>query len=162
LRLETPPRKLRSEARLAVRHMAASGVGFAVDFAVLHLAMRWGLEPAWARVASLACAVNATFLVNGLMVFRCLAAGRECLRQWLTYLAAGAFGNLCNYWIFVTLVSLHRPVLSVPSVALCAAAAGAWMLNYASARLLVFGSGGVSPRRPSARPSQGAPGSSRR
>jgi putative flippase GtrA len=103
--------------------------------------MRGGLEPAWARVVSLACAVNATFVVNGLVVFRGLKSGREFARQWLTYVATNAFGNLCNYWIFVTLVSLHHPVASAPSVALCAAAASAWAINYAAARLLVFGAG---------------------
>lgn len=128
-----------SELGLAVRHAAASLVGFAVDFVVLHLAMRLGLEPAWARVVSLACAVNATFLVNGRLVFRCLGSGRTLLRQWATYLVTNAFGNLCNYWIFVTLVSLHHPFWSRPAFALCAASLSAWAINYAGARLLVFG-----------------------
>jgi putative flippase GtrA len=128
-----------SEFILAAKHMAASTVGFAVDFVVLHLAMRAGLEPAWARVASLGTAVNVTFVLNAVFVFRCLGSGRSLVRQWLWYLASNAFGNLCNYWIFVTLVSLHHPVASLPTVALCAAAFSAWIINYSAVRLLVFG-----------------------
>src|SRR5690349_14159778 len=111
-----------AEFALAVKHMAASVVGFAVDFIVLHVAMRCGLEAAWARVVSLAAAVNVTFAVNGLVVFRGFASPRELARCWLTYVVTNAFGNLCNYWIFVTLVSLHHPVASAPAVALAAAA----------------------------------------
>jgi putative flippase GtrA len=138
---EVPGReeRLRAEAGWAVKHAAVSVAGFAVDFAVLHLVMRAGLEPAWARVVSLACAVNATFVLNGALVFRCLGWGRRLGRQWLAYLATNAFGNLCNYWIFVTLVSLHRPLLSRPVVALAAASLSAWGINYSAARLVVFG-----------------------
>jgi putative flippase GtrA len=168
MRLPAPPRAAHPEVVLAAKHIAVSAAGFAVDFALLHLAMRAGLEPAWARVISLACAVNVTFLLNGRFVFGCLGSGRELLRQWLTYVVTNGFGNLCNYWIFVTLVSLHHPVVSLPSVALLVAALSAWAINFAAARLLVFG----LSRRPLGRwawpaarragLSRGAPGSSRR
>jgi putative flippase GtrA len=158
MRLLGPRRRASSEIVLAAEHAAASMVGFAVDFLVLHLAMRSGLEAAWARVVSLACAVNVTFVVNAGFVFRPLGPGRGFGRRWLVYMASNAFGNLCNYWIFVTLVSLHHPVVSRPSVALFAAAISAWAINYAAARLIVFGglrgrlAGGRQPgadRRPS-------------
>jgi putative flippase GtrA len=132
---------IRTEAALAAKHAAASVVGFAVDFVVLHLVMGAGLEPAWARVVSLACAVNATFVLNGALVFRCLGWGRRLWRQWLAYIATNAFGNLCNYWIFVTLVSLHHPLVSRPTVALFLACLSAWGINYSAARLVVFGRG---------------------
>jgi len=169
-----------SERALAARHAAVSLVGFAVDAAVLRGAIALGLEPAWARVASLALAMHVTFLANGCFVFRCLRRDRGLLRQWFAYLLANAFGNLCNYWIFVTLVSLHRPWLSRPIVALACASLTAWGINYAGARLLVFGAelrrrhpkaaGEAGPRRsgaarrPASRcgPSPGAPGSSPR
>jgi putative flippase GtrA len=128
-----------SEFILAAKHVAASVTGFAVDFVVLHIATGLGLEPAWARVVSLGAAMNVTFVLNAVFVFRCLGSGRSLFRQWLWYLASNAFGNLCNYWIFVTLVSLHHPVASLPSVALCAAAFSAWLINYSAVRLLVFG-----------------------
>ena len=160
-----------AEFRLAAKHVAASATGFAVDFGVLHLATRLGLEPAWARVASLGTAVNVTFVLNAAFVFRGRGSGRSLARQWLWYLATNAFGNLCNYWIFVTLVSLHHPVVSLNSVALCAASFSAWIINYGAARLVVFGierrSRVIARRRlisrtPAADPPPSEPVSSRR
>lgn len=159
----------RAELAIAACHAAVSLVGFGVDFAVLHAAMSLGLEAAWARVISLACAVHVTFVLNGCFVFRCLRWERRLVRRWAAYMATNAFGNLANYWIFVTLVSLHHAVLSRPVVALGLASFSAWLLNYAAARLLVFGDalrlrmarGTISPGRRGG-PSPGEPGSSRR
>ena len=107
-----------SEQRMAVAHAGVSLLGFGIDFAILHGAMQLELEPAWARVISLACAMQVTFALNGALVFRCLNFRAHLLRQWAAYMATNAFGNLCNYWLFVTLVSLHGPMLSRPAVAI--------------------------------------------
>jgi putative flippase GtrA len=155
-------RPARSEVTLALRHAGASGVGFVVDLLILHLAIGSGLEPAWARAASLACAVNMTFLANGLFVFRCLESGRRLVRQWLTYLATNTFGNLCNYWIFVALVSLHHQPLSGVNLALCVASFSAWIVNYGAARLIVFAAGPRRHEPPAAAPSPDEPEPSRR
>jgi putative flippase GtrA len=160
----------RLELAVAARHAGVSLVGFAVDFALLHAAMRLGLEPAWARVASLGCAIQATFALNSGVVFHCLRWGRELARRWAAYMVSNAFGNLCNYWIFVTLVSLHHPVVSRPGVALSLAAFSAWVINYAAARLLVFrdtlrlrmAAGGALRSARRSVPSPDEPGSSRR
>jgi putative flippase GtrA len=114
-----------------------SVLGFAADAAVLHLLMEVGASPAWARVASLLCAMQATFLINGLVVFRCLDLVRPW-RQWAGYMLAHGFGNFCNYWIFVALVSLHRLPWSAPLVALAIASVTAWGINYVGARYFVF------------------------
>jgi putative flippase GtrA len=127
------------EIALAAKYSAASLCGFAVDVAVLHAAMWAGLEPAWARVISLACAMQTTFLINGLHVFGALARDHRLLRQWAAYMASNGTGNLINYWIFVTIVSLHWRIVSVPAAALCAGSATAWAINYLCARFLVFG-----------------------
>jgi putative flippase GtrA len=122
---------------LPMKFTLVSGVGFAADAGVLHLLMEAGEPAAWARVVSLLCAMQVTFLVNGLLVFRCLDRVRPW-RQWASYMLAHGFGNLCNYWIFITLVSLHRPVVSAPLVALAVASVFAWVLNYFAARYVVF------------------------
>ena len=114
-----------------------SGLGFATDAIVLHVLMVAGVPPAWARVVSLLCAMQVTFLVNALLVFRCLDRARPW-RQWATYMLAHGLGNLCNYCIFVSLVSLHRPLLSAPLAALAVASVTAWAINYAGARYFVF------------------------
>ncbi|MBV9997121.1 MAG: GtrA family protein [Caulobacteraceae bacterium] len=128
------------EARLALKHIAVSLAGFAVDAMLLWLGLAAGLEPAWARVGSLLVAMQVTFVLNGRHVFKGLDHGR-LPAQWLAYMTANGFGNACNYWIFVTLVSLHWPVVSAPFPALSAAASCAWLINYLTARGLVFGPG---------------------
>lgn len=127
------------EGRLAARYTAVSLVGFAVDATCLQAGLSLGLGPAWARVASLALAMQATFLLNGRHVFGSLGPGRAAVRQWATYMGTNAFGNLCNYWIFVTLVSTHWRIVGEPAFALCAGSACAWALNYGCTRWLVFG-----------------------
>jgi putative flippase GtrA len=125
------------EASLAVKYWGASLVGFIADLCVLNLMIRLGLEPAWARVVSLLCAMHVTFLINGLRVFRQLER-RLLLRQWTSYMACSGFGNFCNYWIFVTLVSTHWPVISNTVFAVTAGSSSALVLNFLTARFVVF------------------------
>lgn len=122
---------------LPVKFTLVSLLGFATDATLLHRLIEAGVQPAWARVVSLPCAMQVTFLVNALLVFRCLDRARPW-RQWAAYMLTHGFGNFCNYWIFVTLVSLHRPLLSKPLVALAVASVLAWTINYLAARYLVF------------------------
>jgi putative flippase GtrA len=122
---------------LPVKFGLVSLLGFATDATVLHLLIEAGAIPAVARVVSLLCAMQVTFLVNGLLVFRRLDRARPW-RQWAAYMLAHGFGNSCNYWIFVTLVSLHRPPVSRPLAALAVASLLAWTINYLAARYVVF------------------------
>ncbi len=125
---------------MALRFAGVGLIGFAIDAALLRVGLGLGLTAASARVISLICAMQVTFAINGLVVFRCLTA-RKFARQWFGYMTTNRFGNFCNYWIFVTLVSTHWRVVSNPYLALIAGAATAYLINYAGARLLVFGKG---------------------
>jgi putative flippase GtrA len=125
------------ECPLPLKFTFVSGLGFTTDAAVLHMLMEAGVAPAWARIVSLLCAMQVTFLVNGLLVFHCLDRARPW-RQWAAYMLAHGFGNFCNYWIFVTLVSLHRWPWSAPLAALAVSSLLAWAINYLGARYLVF------------------------
>jgi len=125
------------ERTLALKYCAVSLLGFVVDAAILRLGLAFG-APAWVRIISLICAMQVTFTLNGLMVFRTLT-WRTLPQQWVSYMATNGFGNFCNYWIFVTLVSLHRPFISDPMIALCLGAFAAWALNFLCARFVVFG-----------------------
>ena len=78
-------------------------------------------------------------------------------------MATNALGNLCNYLVFTTLLSLHRPVLSHHVVAVSAGAFIAWLVNYAFTRLVVFNPRlhrmwesltGATGHRPQGRPSR--------
>jgi len=134
--------RAKREAGLAAKFAGVALLGFAIDAALLHAGVSLGLQPAIARIISLFCAMQATFAVNGLYVFRCLTR-TSVVRHWLGYMATSGIGNFCNYWIFVTLVSLHWTLVSNNFVALAAGSLSAWLINYAGARLLVFG-----PARP--------------
>lgn len=133
------PRTFFAEARLAATYSAVSLAGFIVDALVLHAGLRIGLAPAWARVISLACAMQVTFLINGIHVFGRLESGPGVMRQWAGYMVANGFGNLCNYWVFVTLVSTHWRIVANPLFAMTMGSACAWTINYAGTRFLVFG-----------------------
>ncbi|HUO22274.1 MAG TPA: GtrA family protein [Caulobacteraceae bacterium] len=127
---------------IALSYCGVSLVGFVVDVAMVRLMIRLGLEPAWARVVSLLCAMHTTFVLNGLHVFRQLQL-RTLPGQWARYMLCNGFGNLCNYWLFVTLVSTHWPVIAAPSFAVAAGSVAAWAINFAATRFVVF------PHRPS-------------
>ena len=125
------------EARLALTFGGVGLVGFAVDATLLHLGLAAGF-PAWAaRLVSLFCAMQATFVINGLHVFRSLDRTR-LIPQWIGYMMANGLGNFCNYWIFLTLVSTHWPIASNHYVALAAGSFSAWMINFTGTRLFVF------------------------
>lgn len=114
--------------------------GFAVDWLLLHLGVRLGV-PEWAaRIVSLTSAMQVTFLLNRAFVFHC-PEGQSVAVQWVCYMVSNALGNLCNYFVFTTLLSLHRPVLSSPTFALVLGGVVAWIVNYLSARHLVFAAG---------------------
>ncbi len=126
------------EAHLALKLAGVGLVGFAVDASLLHLAIGFGMAPAWARVISLSTAMQVTFAINGLRVFRCLDR-TTLLRQWAGYMASSGFGNFCNYWIFVTMVSTHWRIVSDHLFALAVGSFMAWLINYVGARFVVFG-----------------------
>lgn len=134
------------EARLAVKFALVGLVGFVVDAILLETGLAIGLGPAWARLVSLALAMQVTFTINRKHVFRC--HGREGLRrQWCAYMATNGFGNFCNYWIFVTLSSLHGQLVGEPFVALPISALTAYVINYAGARMVVFSREQLQHRR---------------
>jgi putative flippase GtrA len=158
--------------RLLAKFSGVALIGFVLSAFVLHLGLEADLAPWAARLIALLCAMNVTFLINGRFVFRELSRERF-LTQWGTYVANSAFGNLCNYLVFVGLESTHRPVISHPYVALAAGSITAWAINFTGARFVVFGPGGralakrmrrafVSPRSRPSGPARAGPGSSRR
>jgi putative flippase GtrA len=130
---------LRHELLTALKFAAVGGVGFLTDISVLRLGLRvLHLSPFEARAISLACAMQVTFLINGLVVFRCLS-WRLCARQWLTYMTTNGLGNLVNYLVFASLVASRLPVVSRNGWALVIGSATAYALNFLCARFMVFG-----------------------
>ena len=126
------------EAGFAVKFALASLVGFVVDAGVLHLGLTLGLSPALARAISIVSAMQVTFLINGLAIFKCLTR-RNAARHWAAYMLTSGFGNFCSYMIFITLTSLHGSVLSKAWIAFPASTFAAYLINFAGARFVVFG-----------------------
>jgi putative flippase GtrA len=158
--------------RLLAKFTGVALIGFVISALVLHAGLELGLSPWAARLIALLCAMHLTFLINGRFVFRALNRERF-FAQWAAYVANSAFGNFCNFWVFVALESTHWPVISHPYVALLAGSITAWAINFTGARLLVFGGAGrrlaarwrrlfVSPRSRPRAPARSEPESSRR
>jgi putative flippase GtrA len=135
----------RREAPLALKFAGVGCLGFVTDALTLRLALAAGLSPAAGRLLSLFLAMQVTFTVNGLLVFRCLNA-RRLPRQWAGYMGSNGFGNLCNYLIFVGLVASRLPLLSGKFTALTIGSLTAWAINYLGARLIAFGGADLRQR----------------
>jgi putative flippase GtrA len=130
---------LRREGLVALMFAAVGGLGFLTDITVLHLCLRGlHLSPFQGRAISLTCAMQVTFLVNGLFVFRCLKL-KSCARQWLAYMATNGLGNLINYAVFAALVASRLPQLSRNGWALVIGSLIAYAFNFGCTRLMVFG-----------------------
>jgi putative flippase GtrA len=139
----TRGRRAWREARMVLKYSGVAMLGFCTDLALLKVGTALGAEPFAARAVSLFAAMQVTFAVNGWLVFRCLTRER-CVRQWLRYMGSNAIGNFANYWVFLTLVSLHMAVFSSHLFALSAGGLSAWAINYVSTRWLVFTKKGVA------------------
>jgi putative flippase GtrA len=132
-------RKLRREAATALKFALVGGLGLLTDVSVLRLSLRiLHLTPFEGRALSLACAMQVTFLINGLVVFRCLT-WRSCGRQWLAYMGSNGVGNLINYLVFAALVASRLPQVSRNGWALVIGSLIAYAFNFACARFMVFG-----------------------
>jgi putative flippase GtrA len=130
---------LRREAATALKFAGVGGLGFLTDISVLRLCLRvLDLTPFEGRAVSLACAMQVTFLINGLLVFRCLS-WRNCGGQWLVYMGSNGLGNLVNYLIFAGLVASRLPEVSRNGWALLISSAVAYAFNFLCARFMVFG-----------------------
>jgi putative flippase GtrA len=133
------PAHLRREGLTALKFAAVGCLGFLTDISVLRLCLRvLHLTPFEGRAVSLTCAMQVTFLVNGLFVFRCLSL-KACPRQWAAYMAANGLGNLINYAVFVALVASRLPQVSRNGWALVIGSVIAYAFNFACTRLMVFG-----------------------
>jgi putative flippase GtrA len=133
-----PPRR---RGRLLAMFTGASLIGFVFSAATMHLGLAAGLRGWAARLIALLVAMHVTFLLNGRFTFNALSRERF-LPLWAAYVANSAFGNTCNYLVFLTLRSTHRPLVSDADVAFVAGAMTAWALNFLGARFVVFGDAG--------------------
>ena len=119
----------------------AALIGFVFSAATMHLGLAMGMAAWAARLIGMFVAMNVSFGINSRFTFRALNRD-SCFRLWSAYMVNSAFGNACNYGVFVLLTSAHRPLVSQPDVAFVAGAMTAWAINFLGARFVVFGDAG--------------------
>jgi putative flippase GtrA len=127
----------RSTAGSILGFASVGVIGFATDAGLLAVGLAAGLPPAGARAISTTTALQTTFVLNGLFVFRTLN-WKTLPRSWLGYMVSNAFGAACNWLVFVVLTSSRIAFLSERIPAFVAAAAIAMVFNYLGARGLAF------------------------
>ncbi len=125
------------EAGFAVKFAMAGLAGFAVDGGLLMI-LGHHLHPATARAISIISAMQVTFLINGIVIFKCLTM-RNLARHWAAYMVTSGFGNFCSYMIFITLTSFHGSLASKAIIAFPLSTFAAYLINFVGARFIVFG-----------------------
>lgn len=135
--MEEPAVPQARRRRLLAKFTGASLIGFVFSAATLHLGLDAGLRPWAARLIALVVAMHVTFLINGRFVFKALTRERF-FGLWGAYMTNSAFGNLCNYCVFVALHGSHRPIVGRAWVAFLAGSVAAWAINFLGARFVVF------------------------
>ena len=127
----------RSDAYLLAGFVGVGAVGFAADAGLLAAGTALGLSPIVARAISVIVALQLTFLLNGLLVFRSFTPA-TLAGQWLAYMVSNGLGAACNYVVFVTLTVSQIPWLSDRAPAFVAAAGIALVVNFVGTRFWVF------------------------
>ena len=138
------PQSLAREASLALKFAVACMIGFLADALAFRGGLAIGLTSPAARIIALALALQVSFALTRWLVFR--TGGREpIVAEWGRYMFANGFGGLCNFLLFIGLLTLKWPVVSRPWPALVIASSAAYVINYAGTRLYVYGRGVRAP-----------------
>ncbi|WP_448952005.1 GtrA family protein [Labrys neptuniae] len=120
----------------------AGFVGFAFDAGVLTILVNLGLDARLGRLASFACAVVVTWLINRAFTFGD-RIGPNIVTEFARYLSASTLAALVNLCAFMGLVTLGGPFAHWPVLAVALATGLSMSLNFWSYLRLVF-----APRPP--------------
>jgi putative flippase GtrA len=122
-----------------LRFCIVGGIAFAIDAAVLELALALGIpNPSLARIISLLTAMQAAYILNLRFTFR-HSAGHNA-RTWGAFMTSNLTGALINYAIFMAVLLWILPDHSrTARVAAIVAGTGiALFFNYWANRRFVF------------------------
>jgi putative flippase GtrA len=121
------------------RFCCVGALGFVVDFSVLKMVVRLGLNPLGGKWVSFSVAVVATWLVNRAWTFRAhRTPGGSVLKEFAAYLGVQSVGFAANYAVFAAIV-VGVPALDgrlLPPVV--AGTAAGLVVNYLGSKHLVF------------------------
>jgi len=121
-----------------VRFAVSGALGFGVDTGVLYGFMAVGVPFQVARAFSFLAAATFTWGFNRRHTFRSSALNPPSWREWLHYLAAMAVGGVINYGVSVWCYQSGGLFRDHPVLALALGTGAGMVVNFLSARFLVF------------------------
>ncbi|GJI88443.1 GtrA family protein [Duganella hordei] len=135
---------IKRQTRTQLLRFAGAGLaGLAADVLVLYLALALGTGFHAGRLLSFLSAVWVTWQINRRYTFDAVDASPW--RQWWRYLGAMAFGGAVNYAVSAAVMALlaHWPAAApllpaAPLLAVCCGTLAGLVLNFLSAKFLVF------------------------
>lgn len=129
-----------SRARELLRFGAVGIVGLAIDVAVLEAALALGAGYYGGRALSFLVAASGTWLLNRLWTFRAAsaAATRGLAGEWARYVSLMLAGGAVNYAVYAACIESSALVRTWPALGVAAGSLAGMVVNYASARWLVF------------------------
>ncbi|MDB5593939.1 MAG: hypothetical protein JWM36_900 [Hyphomicrobiales bacterium] len=132
--------RLRREAATFLRFCVVGGGGFFADAGILLLCTTaLHLNPIYSRAISAPLAIAFTYALNRMWAFSHVA--RKPIRTSLAaYFGVQAVGFACNFGVYTALLRLYDWMTPLP--ALVVGSAVGLAVNFAGARLLVFGGAG--------------------
>ncbi len=113
-------------------------VGYAVDVAVLYLAVALGAGPLLGRVPAYLAAATTTYALNRRFTFG--RSGHAGGRGWALFLVLNLGGFALNYGAYALLVHAGTPL----AVAVAGGALAGMGLNFSLSRRFVFGARGLA------------------
>lgn len=119
------------------RFALAGVAGLAVDVVVLYLALALGAGYYAGRMLSFLAAVWCTWQINRRTTFSNGLSG-SAWRQWWRYLGAMLGGGAVNYLAYSLMIAYGPPHPLLALAGVCAGSLAGMVVNFASAKLLVF------------------------
>lgn len=126
-------------SRELVLFAVGGGIGFVVDAVILQaLVSLCGADPYAAQVFAFLVAATATWWWNRSRTFASRSSGRSLLGEWLHWMALMGFGAVVNYAAYVGSLMMCPSWHRWPVLAVAVGSAIAAVVNYASARLMLY------------------------
>jgi putative flippase GtrA len=114
-------------------------IGLVVDAGVVQALVSWGdWNPYLARVVSFLAAATATWLWNRRYTFAHRHSGRSLVTEWAHWIALMSVGAVVNYGAYAAILFLYPWLHDWPSLAVAASSAAASLVNFATARGVLF------------------------
>ena len=117
------------------RFAVAGAFGMLVDMAVLYAALALGGGWVGGRLLSFLAAASFTWAVNRRYTFTATAS--PC-REWARYVAGMAGGMAVNFLVYGLALSALRQAWWTPGAAVACGSAAGLVVNFVSAKFLVF------------------------